>query len=83
MTMKAQRKNYVLVYADDHDPAPEETAELLATLRPLSAEEVLPGTVRVTATRREVEACLGGMAHWQLSSEKVLTLNPPKAQFRR
>ncbi len=68
---------FVLVYADDRDPSREETAEVLDQLSPLPAEEVIPGTIRVTGPRREVERCTGALAHWKLSREKVFRLNPP------
>ena len=68
---------FVLVYADDRDPSREETAEVLDQLSPLPAEEVIPGTIRVTGPRREVERCTGALAHWKLSRVKVFRLNPP------
>ena len=68
---------FVLVYSDDRDPSREETAEVLDQLSPLPAEEVIPGTIRVTGPRREVERCTGALAHWKLSREKVFRLNPP------
>lgn len=84
--MRAQSKkneSYVLVYSDDHDPSREETAEALDHLKPLPAEEVIPGTIRVVGSRRDVEKCMGELEQWQLSSEKVFRLNPPyKSQLR-
>ncbi|MDO5612608.1 MAG: hypothetical protein Q4G14_05125 [Paracoccus sp. (in: a-proteobacteria)] len=84
--MKAQRKNihsYVLVYSDDCDPSREETAEVLDHLSPLPAEEILPGTIRVQGPAREVRRCAGELAHWRLSQEKILSLNPPHKAMRR
>ncbi|KRW93595.1 hypothetical protein AQY21_24035 [Paracoccus sp. MKU1] len=86
MTMKAQHKkspSCVLVYSDDRDPSREETAEVLDQLKPLPAEEVVPGTIRVKGSMTEVRKCLGDLAHWQLAQEKIFRLNPPhKAQLR-
>lgn len=82
MTTKG-KQSFMVVYSDDHDPSREETAEVLAHLKPLPAEEVIPGTIRVVGTRREVEKCLPHLRHWQLSTEKFFALNPPlKSQLR-
>ncbi|QRZ12459.1 hypothetical protein JWJ88_07485 [Paracoccus methylovorus] len=84
--MKTQYKrplSCVLVYADDRDPSREETAEVLDQLRPLRAEEVVPGTIRVKGSLNDVRKYLGELAHWQLAQEKIFALNPPhKAQLR-
>lgn len=84
--MKVQRKNppsCVLVYSDDRDPSREETAHALDHLKPLPAEEIVPGTIRVKGSLNEVRKYLGGLADWQLSQEKIFSLNPPhKAQLR-
>lgn len=84
--MTAQRgtpKSYVLVYSDVRDPSRAETAQVLHHLRPLPAEEVLPGTIRVVGSRKEVEKCLLDFSQWHLSAEKTLSLNPPhKSQLR-
>lgn len=84
--MTAQRKkkeSHMLVYSDDHDPSREETAEVLAHLHPMLAEEVLPGTIRVVGPRREIEKCVSDLGTWRLSSEKIFHLNPPyKAALR-
>lgn len=84
--MKAQHKqieHYVLTYADDRDPSREETAQVLDQLKPLAAEEILPGTIRVQGPAREVRRCAGELAHWQLSREKILKLNPPHKALLR
>ena len=78
--MTAQRKkneSYVLVYSDDHDPSREETAQVLAHLKPMAAEEVIPGTIRIVGPRREVEKCVSDLTAWRLSAEKLFGLNPP------
>lgn len=83
--MKMERKtpSCMLVYSDDRDPSREETAQALDHLRPLPAEEILPGTIRVKGSLSEVRKYIGGLAHWQLSQEKIFSLNPPhKAQLR-
>lgn len=84
--MKTQRgttKSYVLVYSDTRDPSRAETDQVLDQLRPLPAEEVLPGTIRVTGSRREVEKCIIDLGQWHLSTEKMFELNPPhKSQLR-
>lgn len=86
MAMKAQGKttqSCMLVYSDDRDPSREETAEILDHLRPLRAEEVVPGTIRVKGTLSEVRKYIGEHEQWQLAKEKIFTLNPPhKAQLR-
>ncbi|MDQ7260703.1 hypothetical protein NM680_02695 [Paracoccus sp. PS-1] len=84
--MKAQRKkteSCMLVYSDDRDPSREETAEMLDHLKPLPAEEVVPGTIRVEGSLSEVRKCVGDLAHWRLAQERIFKLNPPhKAQLR-
>ena len=84
--MKAQRKSpesHVLVYADDRDPSREETAQLLARLKPLAAEEVLPGTIRVVGSRRDIEKCVTTLNQWRLATEKLFRLNPPHKSLVR
>ncbi|TWI37139.1 hypothetical protein [Paracoccus sulfuroxidans] len=84
--MTAQRKrneNFVLVYSDDRDPSREETAEALDQLKPLPAEEVIPGTIRVTGKRSDVEKCMSHLHQWRMSTEKLFKLNSPyKPQLR-
>ncbi|MFC3570248.1 hypothetical protein [Paracoccus sp. TOH] len=83
--MKVQRKQderFVLVYSDDRDPSREETAEALDQLKSLTAEEVIPGTIRVIGPRREVERCMGALDHWRLSREKIFRLDPPCKALR-
>ena len=84
--MKTQSKsteNCILVYSDDRDPSRSETAELLDHLKPLPAEEVVPGTIRVKGSVKEVRECIGDLADWLVSKEKIFKLNPPhKAQLR-
>lgn len=79
---RKNRESFVLVYSDDRDPLPEETAQALDHLRPLTAEEVLPGTIRVIGSRHEVERCMGMLNHWRLSKEKLFKLNPPYKSLR-
>ncbi|SMO94984.1 hypothetical protein [Paracoccus laeviglucosivorans] len=84
--MKVQRKksdSCMIVYSDDQDPSREETARVMDHLKPLAAEEVVPGTIRVKGTLGQVRKSIGDLAHWRLSQEKIFTLNPPhKAQLR-
>lgn len=77
-----QDESFVLVYAEDRDPSREETARVLAQLRPLCAEEVLPGTIRITGRRHEVERCAGSLVQWRLSTEKLFRLDPPCKSLR-
>ncbi|WP_199259945.1 hypothetical protein [Paracoccus binzhouensis] len=79
---RKQDESFVLVYSDDRDPSREETAEALDQLKPLTAEEVIPGTIRVTGPRREVEKCMGALDHWRLSREKIFRLDPPCKALR-
>lgn len=84
--MKAQRgtpKSFVLVYSDVRDPSRAETAEVLDHLKPLPAEELLPGTIRVVGSRKEVEECMVDFTQWRLSTEKTLSLNPPHKSVLR
>ncbi|MTH65646.1 hypothetical protein [Paracoccus shanxieyensis] len=84
--MKTQREkieNCVLVYSDDRDPSREETAQALAHMQPLPAEEIVPGTIRVKGRFAEISRHAADLAHWQLSREKIFKLNPPaKAMLR-
>ncbi len=83
--MTAERpmtESCMLVYCDDCDPSREETAEVLDHLKPLPAEEVVPGTIRVKASVNEVRECLGELDHWRLAQERIFTLNPPHKAMR-
>lgn len=76
-------ESHVLVFADDRDPSQEETARVLKQLQPLPAEEVLPGTIRVTGSRRDIERCVTALHHWTLGTEKLFRLNPPHKSLLR
>ncbi|MDT1062014.1 hypothetical protein RM190_09115 [Paracoccus sp. CPCC 101403] len=76
-------RNFVLVYSEAGDPTREETAEVLDHLKSVKAQEVIPGTIKVTGRQSEVEKCLDGLNQWELSSEKILAFDPPhKSQLR-
>lgn len=84
--MGSQQKHpesFVLVYEDDGDPTPEETSATLEFLKPFEAEEVVPGTIRVTGEPTSIAAKAGDLEHWQLSKEKQFELNPPhKSKYK-
>lgn len=78
-----QDESFVLVFSDDRDPSREETARALDQLKTLSAEEIIPGTIRVTGSRHEVEKCAGALLLWRLSTEKLFKLDPPWKVMRQ
>ena len=79
MTKKTGGKhnNFVLTFDDFNDPSREQTARVLEELRPLTAEEIVPGTIRIEGERAQVESVARKLHNWHLSEEGILSHEPP------
>jgi hypothetical protein len=69
--------HYVLNYNGVMDPDASEVQRVMAQFKALKCEEVLPGTIRVTGNRQEIESIAKALEDWLLSEEGRLTANPP------
>lgn len=73
--------SFVLTYESLDDPSSDEVATVLRKLEPLPARTVVPGTIKVSGSKRAVERVVKTLDHWRLSSEQRLRSVPPTKSF--